>query len=127
VGVPIGGTSAMLFSAELRIHADFLLKNLGIVPFVDASQVDSDPRNPLSGGLEFAPGLGLRYLTAFGPIRVDFGWVANPKDIMTQALPLPPATPAVATTRVSAFCRSGDPTCIHESRWAIHVTLGEAF
>jgi translocation and assembly module TamA len=128
VGVPVGGTSAMLFSAELRIHADFLLSHLGIVPFVDASQVDADPKNPLSGGLEFAPGLGLRYLTAFGPIRVDFGWVANPKDIKTQEVPGPnAATPAVAATRVSDFCKRNQVGCIHEARWAIHVTLGEAF
>jgi hypothetical protein len=104
------------------------LSHLGIVPFVDASQVDSDPRNPLSGGLEFAPGLGLRYLTAFGPIRVDFGWVANPKDIKTQAVPGPTAaTPAVAPTRVSDFCQHNQVGCIFEARWAIHVTLGEAF
>ncbi|MGZ6143564.1 MAG: BamA/OMP85 family outer membrane protein [Myxococcales bacterium] len=126
VGVPEGGTSAALFSAELRLHTDFILNHLGIVPFIDASRVDEDPKNPLNGGLEFAPGLGLRYITAFGPIRLDVAWVANPKDVYTR-LTGDPAKPAVAPTRVSAFCRSGATDCIHESRWAFHLTLGEAF
>ena len=126
VGVPVGGTSAMLFSAELRIHADYILNHLGIVTFVDASRVDDDPGNPLSGGLEFAPGIGLRYLTAFGPIRFDFAWLANPKDVTTRVVG-DPANAAVAPTRVSAYCPSGAQDCIHEARWAIHVTLGEAF
>jgi translocation and assembly module TamA len=125
IGVPIGGRYAVLFSAELRIHADFLLNHLGIVPFVDASRVQNT-RNVLDGGLEFAPGLGLRYLTAFGPIRFDFAWLANPKDVFTPEVDKNGAV-VLQKTRVSAFCRSGDPTCIHESRWAIHVTLGEAF
>jgi hypothetical protein len=33
----------------------------------------------------------------------------------------------VAPTRVSVHCPSNTPDCIHESRWAFHVTLGEAF
>jgi outer membrane protein assembly factor BamA len=131
VSVPIGGKAALLFSGEVRIHADFILKHLGIVPFLDASKVGDDPRNPLSGGLELAPGLGLRYLTAFGPIRLDVGWLANPKDvIMAEQLGKDAAgntVVKVAQTRVSVHCSSSDRSCIHESRFAFHVTLGEAF
>jgi len=122
VGVPIGGKYAVLFSAELRIHADFILNHLGIVPFVDASRVQNT-RNVLDGGLEFAPGIGLRYITAFGPIRVDFGWLANPKNVIIPA----DGTVVLKDTTVSAFCSKKDPTCIYEARWAVHVTLGEAF
>jgi translocation and assembly module TamA len=122
VSTPIGAKFATLFSAELRIHADFLFKNLMIVPFVDASRAQDD-KNVLNGGLEFAPGIGLRYVTGFGPIRLDFGWVANPKDVYVPA----DGTVILNPTRVSAFCSKSDPTCIHEVRWAIHVTLGEAF
>ena len=130
VAVPVGGTHAVLFSAELRLKADFILRHLGIVPFIDASRVQN-ATNPLEGGLEFAPGLGLRYLTAFGPIRLDVAWVANPKDVFTNEVRVTdksgqPIT-VVAPTRVSTSCSSGDPTCIRESRWAFHVTLGEAF
>ena len=89
--------------------------------------MDDDPKAPLSGGLEIAPGLGLRYLTAFGPIRFDIAWVVNPKEIMTRAVGDDPAHPAVAPTPVSAYCNDRGKTCIHEVRWAFHVTLGEAF
>ena len=128
IGVPIGGKYAALFSAELRIHADYILNHLGVVPFVDASRVQND-KNVFDGGLEVAPGLGVRYLTAFGPIRIDFAWLANPKDVYTD--PVYDASGAVALkrTRISTSCPVGsDPSCnIHESRWAFHVTLGEAF
>jgi translocation and assembly module TamA len=130
--VPIGGNAAVLFSAELRIHAEYLLKHLGIVAFVDASQVSDDPRLPFKEGLEVAPGLGLRYITPFGPIRFDVAWLANPKDVITKELDgTDPATgkPVKVTepTRVSAFCSGQTAGCIHESRFAFHLTLGEAF
>jgi hypothetical protein len=32
----------------------------------------------------------------------------------------------VAPTRVADTC-GGAPDCIHQKRWAFHVTLGEAF
>jgi outer membrane protein assembly factor BamA len=126
VAVPIGGKYAVLFSAELRLHADFILNHLGIVAFVDASRVQND-RNVLDGGLEFAPGLGLRYLTAFGPIRLDVAWVANPKIIKTDPVTAGDGTVLVAPTPVSPYCSSIDTRCIYQARWAFHVSLGEAF
>jgi translocation and assembly module TamA len=132
--VPIGGNAALLFSAELRIHADALLNHLGIVTFVDASHVGDDPRQPFAaGGLEVAPGVGLRYITPFGPIRFDVAWLANPKNVSTQPLkaqdPANPSTPINVTvpTTVSSFCPGNTAGCIHESRFAFHLTLGEAF
>ncbi|MCA1827912.1 MAG: outer membrane protein assembly factor [Myxococcales bacterium] len=122
IGVPIGGKYAALFSAELRVHTDFILNHLGMVAFVDASRVQND-KNVLSGGLEFAPGLGLRYITPFGPIRFDVAWVANPKDVVIPA----DGTVVLNNTTVSTVCHKADPTCIFEARWAFHLTLGEAF
>lgn len=124
--IPRGGKYMALFSAELRIHADSILNHLGIVPFVDASRVQDD-KNVLSGGLEVAPGIGLRYITAFGPIRLDFAWVANPKDVYTDPVIAQDGTVLLPATRVSTHCSKADPTCIYEARWAIHVSLGEAF
>ena len=125
IGVPKGGKYAVLFSAELRIHADYILNHLGVVPFVDASRVGND-QDVLRDGLEFAPGLGFRYLTAFGPIRVDFAWLANPKDVKIDEV-VENGTVVLKETRDSVFCSRIDPRCIHESRFAFHVTLGEAF
>ena len=126
VAVPAGGTAAALISAELRIHADWILNHLGIVPFIDASALGLDPKRPLATGLEVAPGLGLRYITPFGPIRADVAYLLNPHDVYTEPLVAKDGTTLIASTRVSAFC-PGTAGCIHESRWAFHVSLGEAF
>ncbi len=127
VGVPIGAKYAALFSAELRLHADFILNHLGIVGFVDASAVQND-QQVLSGGLEFAPGVGLRYVTAFGPVRIDVAWLANPKIVDTDpVIAADGKTVLVAPTPISPYCSKIDQRCIHEARWAFHLTLGEAF
>jgi translocation and assembly module TamA len=127
VAVPIGGKAAALVSAELRIHADFILNHLGIVPFIDASNIGDDPKRPLAGGLEVGVGLGLRYITGFGPIRVDVGYLLNPKAVTTSSTVNKQNKTAIAPATVSVHCADNTPDCIHESRWAFHVTLGEAF
>jgi translocation and assembly module TamA len=67
-GAPIGGRSSLAFGGELRIRAT---DKIGVVPFVEAgSAYDTalpDPERQLFWG----PGLGLRYLTPFGPVRAD--------------------------------------------------------
>ncbi len=128
--VGIGGKAAALVSAELRIHADFILNHLGIVPFVDASNVTNDPKRPLEGGLEVAPGLGLRYLTPFGPVRLDVAYLVRAKDVFTPAATATDSTGATVTmsrTRVSASCPDNTAGCIPLPRFAFHVSLGEAF
>jgi translocation and assembly module TamA len=131
--VSLGGRTALLFSAELRFHTDFILNHLGIVPFMDASRVSNDVwRNPLEHGpLEVAPGLGLRYITPFGPIRLDAAWIVNPQDQYTQEVDGKASNGStvvlVEPTRISHNCNSGDHSCVHVSRWAWHISLGEAF
>ena len=125
--VPVGGKSALLLSAELRLRADYLLNHLGFVAFVDASRIGDDPKQPWKGGLEIAPGLGVRYITAFGPVRLDVAWLANPKDVTAQMSTDISGNIVVRDTRVSAFCPSSDGTCVHQARLAYHLTLGEAF
>jgi translocation and assembly module TamA len=41
-----------------------------VVPFVDAGQVSSSSA-PFNGKIRVGAGLGLRYYTGIGPIRVD--------------------------------------------------------
>ena len=43
---------------------------IGVVPFVDAGTVSTDEFPDLSE-LQVGVGLGLRYITPFGPLRVD--------------------------------------------------------
>ncbi|WP_245307939.1 autotransporter assembly complex family protein [Hoeflea sp. IMCC20628] len=66
-GSPTGGRSMLETSAELRIG---ITDTIGVVPFVDAGLVSS---NEDFSGAEFkvGAGVGLRYQTPFGPLRVD--------------------------------------------------------
>jgi hypothetical protein len=112
------------------MHADFILNHLSVVPFVDVSNVGDDPKRPLAGGVEVAPGLGLRYVTPFGPIRLDVAYLAIAKDQTAIGGPATDPTGARVTmpdTLVSAFCKATVAGCIHVPRLAFHVSLGEAF
>jgi len=69
-GDPLGGRSLMEFSLEAR----YRFGNFGVVPFIDAGQIDTRPY-PRFRDLQFGAGIGARYYTNFGPIRLD---VATP-------------------------------------------------
>lgn len=66
-GDPTGGLSFIETSGEVRIG---VTETIGIVPFVDAGLVSAGQN---FSGTEFkvGAGLGLRYATAFGPLRID--------------------------------------------------------
>jgi translocation and assembly module TamA len=64
----IGGRSEFDASAELRIK---ITNTIGIVPFIDAGNAFSSGFPNFSAPLYWAAGLGFRYYTAIGPIRLD--------------------------------------------------------
>lgn len=66
-GLPTGGRSVVEASAELRIG---VTDTIGIVPFVDAGLVSANP-NFSGARFKAGAGLGLRYATPFGPLRID--------------------------------------------------------
>ncbi|MBS2024951.1 MAG: BamA/TamA family outer membrane protein [Deltaproteobacteria bacterium] len=120
--VPIGGNGAFLLSGEARISTDVVLKNSGVVLFLDASSVTAEAELPFKSALEYAPGLGLRYKTPFGPVRLDIAYLLNPIDVLASSpSPNTPATPA------GAGCDPAAGPCVHEPRINWHLTLGEAF
>lgn len=65
---PEGGIAIDAGTIEFRQR---ILKSFGIVPFVDAGQVSAHNK-PFAGPVSVGAGLGLRYYTGIGPIRVDF-------------------------------------------------------
>ncbi len=65
---PIGGRSLAEFALEARVRVG----NFGIVPFVDAGNIYTSPLPDLDN-LRFGAGVGVRYHTNFGPIRLDIG------------------------------------------------------
>jgi translocation and assembly module TamA len=70
---PIGGRSLTEFAVEARIRWG----NWGIVPFLDGGNISTSPL-PKFDNLRFGAGIGVRYHTRFGPIRVDVGTPLNP-------------------------------------------------
>lgn len=66
---PLGGASLVEASVEWRQR---LTRSLGIAAFVDAGSVGEEAK-PDFEKLRAGTGLGLRYLTAIGPLRFDVG------------------------------------------------------
>jgi translocation and assembly module TamA len=71
---PVGGKSLAEFSLESRIR----FGNFGIVPFIDAGNI-STSFLPRFRDLRIGAGLGARYYSSFGPIRIDVGTPINPQ------------------------------------------------
>ncbi|MBA3897625.1 MAG: BamA/TamA family outer membrane protein, partial [Sphingomonadaceae bacterium] len=72
LGQPIGGRSLAEFSLEARVRLSAFGGNFGVVPFVDAGNAYTSSAPDVSK-VRFGAGLGLRYYSSFGPIRVDVG------------------------------------------------------
>jgi translocation and assembly module TamA len=66
--VPIGGKSSLVLNLESRIK---ITENIGIVPFLDAGSYYESPLPQLGRTPLYGVGMGLRYYTAFGPLRLD--------------------------------------------------------
>ncbi len=72
IGEPEGGRSLAEFSLEARVRLPFFGGNFGVVPFVDVGNVYPTSL-PKFTDLRVGAGLGFRYYSNFGPIRIDLG------------------------------------------------------
>jgi translocation and assembly module TamA len=124
--VPVGGNGLVDGAVELRFDAS---RTLGLALFLDAGNVSK----PDTGGLawlaaadptllQYAAGLGLRYRTPVGPLRLDVAVrVPNPLN------PGGGSGQAVLSDYCTANPSSSYP-CVHNEPLAsVHLTLGEAF
>ena len=71
-GDPIGGRGL----AEFGLEARFRFGNLGVVPFLDGGSLTQKAAPDLKHW-QLGAGLGFRYYSNFGPIRVDVGTPLN--------------------------------------------------
>jgi outer membrane protein assembly factor BamA len=79
ITVPQGGNQLLIINSELRFPLDKIKKDLGIVTFYDGGNVF-----PTVGLHDFTElysnsvGIGFRYGTPVGPLRLDIGRNLNP-------------------------------------------------
>ncbi|HEX2570383.1 MAG TPA: POTRA domain-containing protein [Polyangia bacterium] len=105
--VPIGGKELLLFQGEVRIDVIRLYGSwLGTVVFFDSGDVPEAGRSLSLRHLHHAAGLGLRYRTVIGTIRADVG---------------------VRLNRLGVMEADGRHNPDPGSRFAFHLSLGEAF
>jgi len=71
-GDPLGGKSLTEFSLEARVR----FGNFGVVPFLDGGNLYASSIPKLSK-FRYGTGVGVRYYSSFGPIRVDIGTPLN--------------------------------------------------
>lgn len=75
--VPTGGRSLGEVSIEARYRFGSM-NQFGIVPFIDAGTISADPW-PSIKEMRIGAGIGARYYSSFGPIRVDVATPLNPQ------------------------------------------------
>ena len=73
-GNPIGGRSLAEFALEARVR----FGNFGVVPFLDGGTLSTGAK-PDFGHWQLGAGIGARYYSSFGPIRIDVGTPLNPQ------------------------------------------------
>ncbi|WP_394730919.1 autotransporter assembly complex family protein [Altererythrobacter sp. GH1-8] len=78
LGEVTGGTSLVEASLEARIDTGLFDGAVQVVPFFDLGTVSIDSV-PDFRFVKYGAGLGIRYKTGFGPIRVDLGVPLNPE------------------------------------------------
>jgi translocation and assembly module TamA len=74
---PLGGRALFEVSTELRVK---VTDTIGGVIFIDGGNVYDGELPDFSTNLQWAAGFGGRYFTAFGPVRLDFGFPLNGRD-----------------------------------------------
>ncbi len=73
-GTPVGGKALLLFNFELTFPIISTLKDLYGAVFFDKGNVFSTRKQLSLAQLQDALGLGLRYNTPLGPVRLEIAW-----------------------------------------------------
>jgi outer membrane protein assembly complex protein YaeT len=83
VASPTGGNTVFTANLELRVPAPIFPDRVRVGVFVDVGQVwergGGDPLSRVSG-LRVTPGLGLRFVTPLGPVRLDAAYDGYPQE-----------------------------------------------
>jgi translocation and assembly module TamA len=78
-GEAVGGASLVEFALEARIPTPLMGGAVEVVPFIDAGAVGLES-TPDFDFIQYGAGIGMRYKTSFGPIRIDVATPLNPTE-----------------------------------------------
>jgi outer membrane protein assembly factor BamA len=132
---PLGGTSLLEGSVEYRMPLPLgvTLRNMVGAIFLDGAVVGSGnvgglPRisTLVRGTAAITPGVGFRYESPVGPIRVDFGYNPNRAENLAVVTAVPDSTGHVRIVPLSAS-RNFSQGKTFLSRLALHFSIGEAY
>jgi outer membrane protein insertion porin family len=73
---PTGGNALVLGGAEMRYN---VTRSLQVASFLDTGNVYPETQDVALSDLRWSAGLGLRYRTPIGPVRLDWGYVLDPR------------------------------------------------
>jgi outer membrane protein insertion porin family len=78
---PTGGNTVFTANAELRVPAPIFPDRVRLGLFVDVGQVwERGDTGTTVSGLRVTPGLGLRFITPLGPVRLDAAYNGYPQE-----------------------------------------------
>jgi len=72
---PTGGNAVALGGAEMRYN---LSRSFQVASFLDSGNVFPEASNLALSQLRWSAGVGLRYRTPIGPVRLDWGYILDP-------------------------------------------------
>ncbi|MGE0158836.1 MAG: outer membrane protein assembly factor [Gemmatimonadales bacterium] len=125
---PTGGTRVIEGNAELRFA---LRTDLEAVSFLDFGQVWGADQRIRLDALELTPGVGLRYLSPVGPLRLDLGYNFRGDESLSVILPAiePDPDPNVGYRTTGDLAQLEQPVLYRgsESRFQLHISIGQAF
>ncbi|MGH7520388.1 MAG: BamA/OMP85 family outer membrane protein [Gemmatimonadales bacterium] len=78
---PTGGNTAIVLNAELRFPSPVLAQRMRLGIFVDAGQVwERGEETVTIRGIRVTPGVGVRFATPLGPVRIDAAYNGYPTE-----------------------------------------------
>jgi translocation and assembly module TamA len=134
--VPIGGDRLFEASIEARyrLNTQFTAAVFADAGFNNLAELENDitlrsAPEYFRTYMQYAVGVGLRYATLVGPIRLDFGyrlpWGTPPR--VYETAPGPYLIPPPGGGCFGFWERQGGPTTNPEPRCTLHLSIGEAF
>ena len=122
---PTGGNTAFVLNAELRLPSPILSQRMRLGLFVDAGQVWERGRELFSiSGVRVTPGMGVRFSTPLGPVRIDAAYNGYPLE-RGPLLYVPPAPDPIVVIRDEY-----PPLRAQKTFWqqvVVQLAVGQAF